>query len=99
MTHPRTSTVLTLAALSALAGVANAIKPKPKPGEKPPYQRLLQGDEAQQAAELQRRIGGREAADDYAGAIQAAEQLLALRRRVQDTDHYEAVNTKWRLEA
>jgi hypothetical protein len=96
MTHPRRGTVLALALLTALAGGANAVKPKPKPGEKAPYQRLLQGDDAKQAAALQQRAQQREAADDYAGALQAAEELLALRRRVQGADHYEAVDARGR---
>src|SRR5262245_2500765 len=56
MTHPRSGTVLALALLTALAGGANAIKPNSKPEEKPPYQRLLQGDDAKRAAALEKRI-------------------------------------------
>jgi tetratricopeptide (TPR) repeat protein len=97
MTHPRSGTVLALVVLTSLAGGANAIKPNPKPAEKPPYQRLLQGDDAKQAAKLQKRIGEREAADDYAGAVEAAEELLALRQRVQGADHHEVVSVQWHV--
>src|SRR5262245_59659010 len=99
MTRPRSGTVLALAALTALAGVANAIKPKPKPTEKPPYQRLLQGDDAKQAQALEKRVNERAAADDYAGALQAAEELLALRRRAQGDDHHETVSRKYYVAA
>src|SRR5262245_48818733 len=99
MTRPRTSTLLALAARTAMSGVAKAIKPKPKPAEKPPYQRLLQGDDDKQAAALQQRSLERATADDYAGAVQAAEELLALRRRVQGADHHETVSVQWDVAA
>jgi hypothetical protein len=88
---PLPAAALFLAALLPAVAAAD----EPKPAEKPPYQRLLQGDDAKQAAELQKRIEERAAADDYAGALQAAEQLLALRRRAQGADHYEAVILPW----
>jgi hypothetical protein len=47
----------------------------------PPFQRLLKGDDAKTAEELTKRIEEREAADDYSGAIAAAEDLQALRQR------------------
>jgi hypothetical protein len=99
MTHPRTATVLGVAVLVTLTGEVPAIKPVPGPADKPPYQRLLQGDDVKRAAELQKRIAERAAADDYGGAIQAAAELLALRRRVQGADHHEALDAKWSLEA
>src|SRR5262245_32798184 len=97
MTHPRTATVLGVAVLVTLTGEGPALQPVPKPTEKPPYQRLLQGDGAKQASALVKRIAEREAADDYAGALQAAEQLLALRRRVQGADHHQAVIAQWHV--
>jgi CHAT domain-containing protein len=97
MAHPRTGTVFALVLLTALAGKTTAAGPEPEPAEKPPYQRLLQGGDAKRAAALQKRADQRAAADDYAGAIQAAEQLLALRRRVQGADHHEAVDAHWRV--
>jgi hypothetical protein len=51
-----------------LAGGTTAAEPEPKPPEQPPYQRLLQGDDATKAAALAKRVAEREAADDYAGA-------------------------------
>ena len=70
----------------------------PRPGAKPPYQRLLQGDEAKQAADLEKQVEEKEAADQYAQAIAAAEQLLALRTRGQGADHPDAVLLKWTVE-
>src|SRR5438128_697543 len=61
----------------ALAAVAE----EKKPADRPPYERHLAGDDTRKAAELARQMAEREAADDYAGALRAAEELLALRRK------------------
>src|SRR5438094_217558 len=66
---------------------------------KPPYQRLLQGEDARKAAAQAKRMADLQQADNYSEAIQAAEGLLTLRRRAQGGDHYEAVNLHWELEA
>ena len=66
---------------------------------KPPWQRLLGGDDAKKAAGLQGRIEKMEAADQYAEAIERKEELLALRTRVQGADHWETANEKWALTA
>jgi CHAT domain-containing protein len=65
----------------------------------PPYKRLLQGEDAKKAAELERRIKELEAADRYDEAVKTAEELLVLRRRVQGAEHHETVDVKWDLEA
>src|SRR5437763_64843 len=69
------------------------------PAGQPPYQRLLHADDAKLAAALEKRIGELRAKDQYAVAIQAAEDLLALRRRVQGADHHEAVDAQWEVAA
>jgi RNA polymerase sigma factor (sigma-70 family) len=61
-------------------------------------QRLLQGDDAQIAAQLQKKINDLAAADDYEGAIRSAEELLALRNREQGVDHWQTVDAKWLLD-
>jgi hypothetical protein len=66
---------------------------------KPPWQRLLTGDDAKKAAGLERRIEELEAADKYAAAIRLGEELLALRTNVQGAEHWETVNRKWALAA
>ncbi len=66
----------------------------PANGPLPPYERLLEGDDARRAEELQRQIDTLADADDYLGAIAAAEELLTLRVKAQGADHYEAVNAK-----
>jgi CHAT domain-containing protein/Tfp pilus assembly protein PilF len=97
MTELRTATVLALAVLAGLGGRTTASEPKPKPEEKPPYQRLLQGDDAKRAAALEKRIEQFDEAGKFAEAIAAAEELLALRRRVQGADHWEAVSLQWSI--
>jgi tetratricopeptide (TPR) repeat protein len=81
-----------LLALS-LTVVAHAADPKP------PWQRLLTGEDAKKAAGLEKRIEELEAADKYAEAIRLGEELLALRTKVQGAEHWETVNEKWELAA
>src|SRR5262245_17762842 len=76
-----------------LVVVAHAAEPKP------PWQRLLTGDDAKKAAGLQQRIEELEAADQYAEAIERSEELLALRTKVQGADHWETIDQKWDLMA
>jgi tetratricopeptide (TPR) repeat protein len=73
--------------------------PKLKTETKPPWQRLLKGDDAKKAAELGKRIEELEAADKYAEAISQSAELLALRTKVQGVDHWETVNEKWTVTA
>jgi hypothetical protein len=85
------------AGLALPAGTRAQPEPMKPPADKPPYQRLLPGDDAKQAAELAKQVTEREAAGDFAGEVQAAKELLALRERVQGADHWETVNARWRL--
>lgn len=95
-------TALRLACVAVLivlpGGAIGQTPPENKTAEKPPYRRLLQGDDAKQVADLAKRIVGKEAADQYGEAVAAAERLLALRRHVQGTDHYEVVSQNWEVE-
>jgi tetratricopeptide (TPR) repeat protein len=61
------------------------------PAEKarPPFQRLLQGEDAKTAQALEERIADLEGKDDYPPAVKVAEELTALRARVQGEDHWE----------
>ena len=80
-----------------MAAVGDELKPKTEP--KPPWQRLLTGGDARMAANLDKRIGELEEANNYTEAIRRREELLALRTRVQGADHWETVNEKWALAA
>ncbi len=76
---------------------ARADEPQPN-AKKPPYERLLQGDDAKRAAELKEKIEEAEKADQYDEAIELSERLFALRVNLQGGDHWETVNQKWRLD-
>jgi tetratricopeptide (TPR) repeat protein len=76
-----------------LAVVARGDEPKPQ------WQRLLTDADARKAAELDKRIGELEAADNYVEAIRLQEELLALRTRQQGAEHWQTVNEKWFLAA
>jgi tetratricopeptide (TPR) repeat protein len=67
--------------------------------EPPPWQRLLQGDDARKAAALDTRIGNLFAAGQFAEAVGPAEEALALRRRVQGDDHWQTANARLLLQA
>jgi CHAT domain-containing protein len=66
--------------------------------EEPPWKRLLQGDDARQAAELEKRLDELEAAGRFADAAAPAEELQALRQRVQGADHWQAADARRRVE-
>jgi tetratricopeptide (TPR) repeat protein len=67
--------------------------------EEPAWKRVLQGEDAQKAAQLQKRIAELEEADKYAEAVRLHEELLALRRVVQGAAHWETVGQRWALRA
>lgn len=63
--------------------------------ELPPYKRLLSGEDGRKAVEMHNQVGDLDDADKYAEAITLAQELLALRTRLQGKDHYETVNVRW----
>ncbi len=73
-----------LAVVAAGAGLAGA--------EEPSSQRMLQGGDAQKAAALQKRVDDLRVAGKFAEAIAPGEELLALRKRVQGEEHWEAAD-------
>jgi len=62
-----------------------------------PGLRKLTGDDARRAKELEKAIEAALKADRWDEAIARAEELLALRARVQGPKHFETVNEEWRL--
>jgi tetratricopeptide (TPR) repeat protein len=88
--------------LAALITATLAQAPKQKdaePAAKPPWQRLLKGDDAKRAAELKEAIDGALRSDRWAEAIARADELRTFRSRVQGAKHYETVTDEWRLKA
>jgi tetratricopeptide (TPR) repeat protein len=64
-----------------------------------PGLRKLTGDDAKRAEELDKAIEAALKADRWDEAIARAEELLALRTRVQGPKHFETVSEAWRLKA
>src|SRR5262245_41971538 len=77
-----------LALAAVLAGTAWADDP-PTQKSKPPHERMLRGEDEKTAAALQNKISALAGADKYDEAVQAAEELAALRARVQGADHWQ----------
>jgi tetratricopeptide (TPR) repeat protein len=73
-----------LAAVLSGAGLAAA--------DEPPYRRLLQGEAAKKAEALEKRIEEGWAAGKFAEAVAPAEEVLALRRRLQGEDHWQTAD-------
>jgi hypothetical protein len=79
-----------------LLGTAWADDP-PSANHKPPYERLLKGDDEKTAAALAKRVADLEEADQYAEAVKVAEELAALRSRAQGSDHWQAHDARHRM--
>jgi tetratricopeptide (TPR) repeat protein len=76
-----------LAVFAAVLGAATAVA-----AEEPPYKRVLQGEDAKKAEALSRRMDELWSTAKFAEAVAPAEELLALRQRVQGKDHWEAAD-------
>jgi tetratricopeptide (TPR) repeat protein len=66
--------------------------------DRPPWKRVLTGADAKTAAALEKRVGELEAAARFADAVRPAEEVLALRRRVQGEDHWQTADARRALE-
>jgi hypothetical protein len=64
-----------------------------------PSLRKLSGEDAKHAEELDKAIEAAIRADRWDDAIASAEELLALRVKVQGPTHFETVSDEWRLKA
>jgi tetratricopeptide (TPR) repeat protein len=79
-----------------LAALASAEEPS---HEKPPWQRLLQGDDARKAQMLEGRLQELQEAGKFEAALAIAEELAAMRTRLQGANHWQAVDAKYAAEA
>jgi hypothetical protein len=87
-------------AVALRAAALHAEEPgKASPPAKPPWQRLLRGEEAKKAAEQEARLAKLRESAEFADALKVAEALAELRNKVQGADHWEAVNARLDLEA
>src|SRR5262249_2989337 len=86
---------IALPGLPTIAQTATSKEPQPPA----PGLRSLTGDDARRAAALEQAIATALKADRWDEAIAGAEDLIALRTRVQGPKHFETVDAGWRLEA
>jgi tetratricopeptide (TPR) repeat protein len=86
--------VMSLCGVLLLTGLPRAAEPAKEAGAKPPWQRLLQGDEGKKAAKLEQQLIQLQNAGKFEDALHAAEEVLALRTRLQGADHWETVNAR-----
>jgi tetratricopeptide (TPR) repeat protein len=93
--------VWALAGLLLLLSGTQADEPSAKAegADKPPWQRLLQGEDAKKAQQLEEQIDQHWEAAEFDQALKAAEELMTLRRRVQGADHWETVDASWQRKA
>jgi tetratricopeptide (TPR) repeat protein len=94
-------TVLAAVGVAALVdgGGAGRLRSDTPTASKPPWQRLLQGDEAKKAHELEERSVAAWEASKWEEALRAAEQVLELRQKRQGKGHWEAVDALWEVRA
>jgi hypothetical protein len=70
-----------------------------EPTPKPPWQRLLRGDDAKKAAEQEKKLEQLQEAGQFAEALKIAEALAELRAKAQGADHWQAVDARFEVEA
>jgi CHAT domain-containing protein/tetratricopeptide (TPR) repeat protein len=66
--------------------------------EELPWERLLTGDAAKQAAALEERIGRLEAGAKFAEAVAPAKEVLGLRERLQGRTHWQTADARRKLD-
>jgi CHAT domain-containing protein/tetratricopeptide (TPR) repeat protein len=65
--------------------------------EEPPFKRLLTGDDAKNATELEKRIALLREQAKFAEAVEPASELLALREGKQVKDHWQTIDARLSL--
>ena len=82
-------------------GSGHGEKPAPpaRGGTKPPWQRLLQGDDARKAAAQTRQFGQLWTAGKFDDALKVAQALAELRSKAQGADHWQTVDARWVVQA
>jgi tetratricopeptide (TPR) repeat protein len=90
-----------LLAISSGAWEAQATKGQEnKDGDavKPPWQRVLKGDDARKVEAREKEIAELEKKGRFADAVTPAREVLAIRSRVQGEDHWETVTARIRAQ-
>ena len=98
--YPGRGRFAVLLALAVGLSARSADRPANEPAAAlPPWQRLLRGEEARRAKQLQEQVDRHWAAADFEQALKPAQELAALRGQVQGPDHWGAVNARWKVKA
>jgi tetratricopeptide (TPR) repeat protein len=89
-------TVLAAVGIAALMkGVeGGCLRGEPPASSRPPWQRLLQGDDAKKARELDQQVYRLSKAGKLAEALESAEAVARLRQERQGQDHWQAVDAR-----
>ncbi len=87
-----------MAALFAVALRADE-RAKKTDAAKPPWQRMLQGEDAKKAAEQEKKLAQLQQAGQFTEALKVAEALAELRTKTQGVDHWQAVDARFEVEA
>jgi tetratricopeptide (TPR) repeat protein len=95
--------LIALAAMGVAAlvdgGGASYLRGEDPSPSRPQWQRLLQGDDARKAEELQKRFDTLLPAGKFDEALASAEELARLRQDRQGKEHWQAVNARFAVEA
>ncbi len=84
--------VVMLSFTAALAQVPPKKEARTEP--KPPWQRVLQADDAKRVEALEKMLEDLEKKGQFAEAVAPAREVLVIRRRVQGEDHWQTVNAR-----
>ncbi len=82
--------------LAAPAGLPAAAEGGPAP-EKPPWERLLRGEDARQAEQHKKTLDAHWEAAEFEKALPVAEALASLRQNAQGPDHWQTVSARWKV--
>jgi tetratricopeptide (TPR) repeat protein len=82
------------ASVATVLGQAPEKKDAGRPAQPPPWQRVLQGEEARRVETLEKSISEREKQARFAEAVPPAREALVIRRLAQGEDHWETVNAR-----
>ena len=90
--------------MGAMLALLTAELPAEKPSKKaeavkPPWQRMLQGAEAEKATEQEKKLAQLQEVGLFAEALKLAEALAELRVKAQGADHWQAVDARFDAEA
>ena len=66
---------------------------------KPPWQRLLRGEDDRKAAAQERQLEQLQTAGKFDDALKVAQALADLRSKAQGADHWEAINARWLVQS